>query len=118
MELHTEKCIPCMGNAVPLTSEEIDELIQKIPAWRMEIHNNVPRLVRQFRFPDFAQAMQFAVEVGGMAEEQGHHPAILVEYAKCTVSWWTHRINGLHRNDFIMAAKTDKIRSFTSLHTR
>jgi 4a-hydroxytetrahydrobiopterin dehydratase len=109
MELQKEKCIPCMGNATPLTPEEIEELARNIPAWRVEAHHSIPRLVRQFRYPDFSQAMRFAIEVGNLAEEQGHHPAMLIEYGRVTISWWTHSINGLHRNDFIMAAKTDNI---------
>ena len=66
-------------------------------------------LERVFQFPDFAQALAFTNRVGALAEEEGHHPALLTEWGKVTVAWWTHAIGGLHRNDFIMAAKTDQI---------
>ena len=58
---------------------------------------------------DFAEALEFTNDVGAIAEEEGHHPAILTEWGRVTVTWWTHKIRGLHRNDFIMAAKTDQI---------
>ena len=64
---------------------------------------------RVFTFDDFAQALRFTDEVGAVAEEEGHHPALLTEWGRTTVSWWTHKIKGLHRNDFIMAAKTDEL---------
>ncbi len=105
------KCVPCMRGAKPLSEEEIRGLIKDIPAWRVDVIHNIPRLVRQFKFPDFNLAMQFAIRVGEIAEMEEHHPALLVEYGKVTVSWWTHRIDGLHLNDFIMAAKTDKLYS-------
>ena len=65
------------------------------------------QLERVFTFSDFAQALAFTNKVGALAEEAGHHPAILTEWGKVTVTWWTHKIGGLHRNDFIMAARTD-----------
>lgn len=110
-ELTNQKCIPCMRSAEPLSEDEIKGLIVETPAWRVDVIYNIPRLVRQFRLPDFKLAMQFANRVGEIAEMEGHHPALLVEYGKVTVSWWTHRIDGLHRNDFIMAAKTDALYS-------
>jgi 4a-hydroxytetrahydrobiopterin dehydratase len=67
------------------------------------------RLERSYKFPDFKTALEFTNRVGEAAEEQGHHPALLTEYGKVTVTWWTHAISGLHKNDFIMAAKTDEI---------
>ena len=66
-----------------------------------------------FRFSNFAEALTFTDKVGELAETEGHHPAILTEWGRVTVTWWTHKIRGLHRNDFIMAAKTDQI--YTSL---
>lgn len=67
-------------------------------------------LRRVYKFRDFAQALSFTNKVGALAEAQGHHPALLTEWGKVTVMWWTHKIGGLHKNDFIMAAKTDKLK--------
>ena len=75
----------------------------------MEDHGGVPRLVRTFRVRTFADALALTQRVGELAESEGHHPAILTEWGKVTVSWWTHAIRGLHRNDFLMAAKTDEL---------
>ena len=73
--------------------------------------DGIKRLERVFKFPDFAQALAFTDKVGELAEAEGHHPAILTEWGKVTVTWWTHKVKGLHRNDFIMAAKTDPLYS-------
>jgi 4a-hydroxytetrahydrobiopterin dehydratase len=69
----------------------------------------IKSLERAFKFGDFAQALAFTNKVGEQAEEEGHHPALLTEWGKVTVSWWTHKIGGLHQNDFIMAARTDEL---------
>jgi 4a-hydroxytetrahydrobiopterin dehydratase len=71
--------------------------------------DGVKRLRRSFAFEDFAQALAFATRVGAAAEQEGHHPALLIEWGRVTVDWWTHAIGGLHRNDFVMAAKTDEL---------
>jgi 4a-hydroxytetrahydrobiopterin dehydratase len=80
-----------------------------IPDWEWQEHVGVPRLVRTFRVPNFREALLFTQRVGELAEAEGHHPALLTEWGKVTVSWWTHKIRGLHRNDYIMAAKTDAL---------
>ena len=72
-------------------------------------HQNVPQITKQFNFDNFQQAIKFANQVGGIAELAGHHPAILIEWGKVEVTWWSHEMAGLHRNDFIMASKTDDI---------
>ena len=89
--------------------EEIAELRPHIPGWELVERDSVPHLERAFRFPDFAGALAFTNRVGALAEEEGHHPALLTEWGRVTVTWWTHKIRGLHRNDFIMAAKTDRL---------
>ena len=86
-----------------LTDEEIRSRIGARRGWTF--HNN--QLTREFKFRDFAQALAFTDRVGALAEEEDHHPAILTEWGKVTVAWWTHKIRGLHRNDFVMAAKSD-----------
>jgi 4a-hydroxytetrahydrobiopterin dehydratase len=106
-ELEKGKCVPCHGGVDPATDEQIRQWMPQVPDWRIEEPGGVKRLVRTYSFPDFVQALAFTNEVGGIAEEEGHHPAILTEWGKATVSWWTHAIGGLHMNDFIMAAKTD-----------
>ncbi|MGH9933946.1 MAG: 4a-hydroxytetrahydrobiopterin dehydratase, partial [Nitrososphaerales archaeon] len=71
--------------------------------------DGIKRLERVFKFDNFAKSLEFAIKVGELAEAEGHHPALLVEWGRVTVQWWTHKIKGMHRNDFIMAAKTDKL---------
>ena len=71
--------------------------------------DGIPRLERTFKLPNFAAALELTNKVGELAESEGHHPAILTEWGRVTVTWWTHKIRGLHRNDVIMAAKTDEI---------
>ena len=85
------------------------ELRQEVPAWAVVEREGVPRLERTFSFRNFAEALRFTNRVGELAEEEGHHPALLTEWGKVTVGWWTHKIRGLHRNDFVMAAKTDRL---------
>jgi 4a-hydroxytetrahydrobiopterin dehydratase len=84
-------------------------LLPQIPGWTVETKDEIPRLVRAFKFPDISSALAFSNRVGDIAEDEQHQPAILTEWGGVTVSWWTHKIRGLHRNDFIMAAKTDEV---------
>ena len=107
--LNDQKCEVCRAGAPPLTDEEIDRLKTQIPDWKIEQFNDCKRLVRLFKFNDFAEALEFANKVGRIAEAEGHHPKIVIRWGAAKVSWWTNKINGLHLNDFIMAAKTDKI---------
>jgi 4a-hydroxytetrahydrobiopterin dehydratase len=81
----------------------------QIPDWQVVERDGIPRLERVFKFPNFAAALAFTDRVGALAEAEGHHPALLTEWGRVTVTWWTHKIGGLHRNDFIMAAKTDRL---------
>lgn len=104
-----ERCVACRKDAPHVTEAEIAELKPQIPAWSIIERDNILRLERAYRFKDFAQALAFTNKLGALAEDEGHHPAILTEYGRVTVTWWTHKIRGLHRNDFIMAAKTDMI---------
>jgi len=109
MPLKQEKCEACRIGAPLATESEIAEWIRQVPLWKIVERDGIRRLERSFDFNDFAGAMAFSVKVGEAAEREGHHPAILTEWGKVTVSWWTHKIGGLHRNDFVMAAKTDAI---------
>ena len=107
MELNQMKCTACRGGEPPLTESEIAELHPQVVEWSVVKREGIERLERVFKFRNFAEALAFTNKVGEIAEEEDHHPAILTEWGRVTVTWWTHKIKGLHRNDFIMAAKTD-----------
>lgn len=109
MSLADKRCVPCEGGVDPATDDEIARLREQVPDWEVREVDGVKRLERRFLFPDFAAAIAFTDRVGEIAEEQGHHPRIVTEWGKVTVTWWTHAIGGLHENDFVMAARTDRI---------
>jgi len=92
-----------------VSEAEIAELRPQIPEWELVELDGIKRLRRGFDFADFAEALEFTRKVGALAESQRHHPALFTEWGRTTVSWWTHKIKGLHRNDFIMAAKSDAL---------
>lgn len=100
-----------------VTEEESHDLMLKVPAWRREFHEGVDKLIREFHFVEFTDAFSFTYKLVNLAEREGHHPAIMTEWGKVTVYWWSHKINGLHRNDFIMAAKTDLLSQTTNRGT-
>ena len=108
-ELSTKKCEACRIGAPQVTEEEIQMLMLQIPNWEVIKLDGINRLRRTFEFPNFIEAIAYTNKVGKISEEEGHHPAILTEWGKVTVTWWTHKIKGLHNNDFIMAAKTDQL---------
>lgn len=108
-QLVDKKCVPCRGDVPPLGAEQIDVYMNQVPGWALIEKEGVPRLQRQFKFDDFAQALAFTLRVGELAEEQDHHPVLITTWGKVTVTWWTHKIKGLHDNDFIMAAKTNHL---------
>jgi len=103
------KCVPCRGGEPTVADGEIAELNLQVPEWKIVEIDHIKRLERVFKFKNFAEALKFTNQIGELAEAEGHHPAILTEWGRVTVTWWTHKIRGLHRNDFIMAAKSDKI---------
>ncbi|PZO12211.1 MAG: 4a-hydroxytetrahydrobiopterin dehydratase [Leptolyngbya foveolarum] len=107
--LASQVCIPCSGSMPPATAEEIAQLLTHLSGWSLIQADGVSQLQKQYRFKTFRQALAFTNAVGEVAESAGHHPALLTEWGKVTVTWWTHAINGLHQNDFVMAAKTDAI---------
>ena len=92
-----------------MSDEEISRLLDQVPAWEVDEVDGVKRLRRVFRFKNFAQALEFTNRVGEIAEAEDHHPTLLTEWGRVTVTWWTHAIKGLHKNDFIMASRTDKL---------
>jgi len=108
-ELARERCVACRRDAPTVSEADIAELAPQIPGWEVIEVDGIRRLERAFSFDDFASALRFANAVAEVAEQEGHHPALLVEWGKVIVTWWTHKIGGLHRNDFVMAAKTDQL---------
>ncbi len=110
-QLKQQKCEACSQNSPPVSKAEIEQLKPQIPDWKIIEHHGELRLERVYQFPDFKTALEFTNRVGDEAEQEGHHPALLTEWGKVTVTWWTHAISGLHKNDFIMAAKTDALKN-------
>ena len=106
--LLSQTCIPCSGKVPPASKTEVAELKPQIPDWDIISVDGVQQLQRVYNFSSFKTALEFTNKVGDLAEAEQHHPALLTEWGKVTVTWWTHALNGLHRNDFIMAAKTDE----------
>lgn len=102
-------CEACRVGAPPVSKEEMPALLREIPEWKLAMEDGVEQLQRRFAFPDFRHAMDFANRVADLAEAEGHHPLLRVEWGAVTVVWWTHKIKALHKNDFIMAAKTDRL---------
>jgi 4a-hydroxytetrahydrobiopterin dehydratase len=106
--LARETCVTCRPDSPRITAAETAALLPEIPQWRIVERDGISRLERVFSFPNFVDALAFTNRIGALAEEAGHHPAITTEWGRVTVGWWTHAIAGLHRNDFVMAAKTDE----------
>ena len=107
VELDKQSCEACRADAPRISDEELKQLMPSIPDWQVIDVDGVKQLQREFKFSDFAEAMAFTNRVGEIAEDENHHPAILTEWGKVTVTWWSHKIKGLHKNDLIMAARTD-----------
>ena len=101
------KCSVCQADDPPMPDEEIQACLEKVPKWQVIEEDRVKKLRRVFHFDDYIATLAFTNAVAQAAEEAGHHPALLTEWGRVTVTWWTHKIHGLHRNDFIMAARTD-----------
>jgi 4a-hydroxytetrahydrobiopterin dehydratase len=108
-ELTNLKCTACRGGDPTLTDAQIADFHPQVPAWQVVERDGIKRLERVFKFDNFVHALAFTNKIGELAEEEGHHPAILTEWGRVTVTWWTHKIKGLHQNDFIMAAKSDRV---------
>ena len=107
--LSQEHCASINSTSKRLDEKEAGQMLNELSGWMLINKDNEPRLEKTFKFDDFQQALDFTVRVGQLANEEDHHPALLTEWGKVTVDWWTHKIKGLHRNDFIMAAKTDHV---------
>ncbi len=101
-------CVPCRGGIPPLESLRIDELMKAVPGWTHK-KDGVDKIERKYKFKNFKKSMEFVNKVAELAEEQDHHPDILIHWNEVTLTFWTHAIKGLHDNDFIMAAKIDEL---------
>jgi 4a-hydroxytetrahydrobiopterin dehydratase len=106
-ELRAKHCVPCRGGIPALTRSEAEAYLAQVPDWSLP--EDAHHIERRFRFDDFAQAMAFVNRVGELAEHEGHHPEICFGWGWAGVRWYTHKIAGLHENDFIMAAKVDRL---------
>jgi 4a-hydroxytetrahydrobiopterin dehydratase len=111
--LADERCVAVTKASKRIVDAVRADLLKQIPDWQIQTRDGIERLERQFRFADFAQALAFTNRIGAIADAQDHHPAILTEWGRVTVGWWTHVVAGLHRNDFVMAAKTDSLYAVT-----
>ncbi len=106
--LSQEHCVSLRGGEPAATDAEISELHPQVPEWQIAERDGIKRLERTFKFRNFSEALNFTNKVGELAEADNHHPALLTEWGRVTVTWSTHAVKGLHRNDFIMAAKTNQ----------
>ncbi|MGY8861350.1 MAG: 4a-hydroxytetrahydrobiopterin dehydratase [Pseudomonadales bacterium] len=111
MDFNKLQCEACRIGAPTVTDEEHTSLMLEIPEWTSILMGDIKQLQRVYKFKNFKLALEFTNLLGEISEAEAHHPAILTEWGKVTVTWWTHTIKGLHRNDFIMAAKTDALLS-------
>lgn len=109
VELSQQSCEACRADAPIISDEDLRALMPKIPDWSVIVVDEIMQLSREYKFRNFEQAMAFSNRVGDIAEAENHHPAILTEWGKVTVTWWSHKIRGLHKNDLIMAARTDEV---------
>ncbi|MEP6894225.1 MAG: 4a-hydroxytetrahydrobiopterin dehydratase [Chloroflexota bacterium] len=103
------KCVACRGGDPKLTDSEIAELQGQVQGWQLKEIDSILRLEKVFKRKNFVEALEFVNKIGSIAEEQDHHPLIVLEWGRVTVQWWTHVVKGLHKNDFIMAAMTDEL---------
>ena len=108
-QLTQEKCVACRRDSPPVTDQELVELQPQVTQWDLITEDGIKKLDRVFRFTDFQQALSFTNVLGELAETEGHHPRLVTEWGRVKVTWWTHKIRNLHRNDFIMAAKSDRL---------
>ena len=108
-DLSKQSCEACRADAPKISDEDLKLMMPNIPDWSVIVIDGVMQLSREFDFNNFAQALAFTNRVGEIADAEDHHPAILTEWGKVTVTWWSHKIRGLHKNDLIMAARTDEV---------
>ncbi len=109
-ELASQTCIPCRGGIPPLDEMKVKLMLDVIPGWK-KIDGSVDKIAKTYKFKDFKESMEFVNKVAEIAEQENHHPDILIHWNEVTLTAWTHAINGLFDNDFIVAAKIDELQS-------
>ena len=107
--LYQMKCVACRADSPPASAGDEAEWLPQLSEWKIVTREGVRQLERTFKFKNFVQALAFTNHVGEIAEAEGHHPDVLTQWGRVVVWWSTHKIKNLHRNDFIMAAKTDQL---------
>lgn len=107
--LAQQKCEACRKDSPTATPAEVAEYLTQTPGWQVTREDNLDKLSKTYFFKDWNEAITFTNQIGELAEAEGHHPAILTEWGRVTVKWWTHKIGGLHKNDFVMAAKSEEL---------
>jgi 4a-hydroxytetrahydrobiopterin dehydratase len=107
--LAQQTCEACRADSPPVSPEEAADYLKQTPGWEIRRDHDINKLSKTYYFKNWNEAIEFTNKVGRLAEEHGHHPAILTEWGRVTVQWWTHKIGGLHKNDFIMAARNEEL---------
>ena len=107
-DLASNTCEACRIDAPTVSNNEASMLVKEIEGWDL-INDGIKKLKKEFSFSNYSDSVDFSNKVADMADKEDHHPQIILEWGKVTVIWWSHKIKGLHKNDFICAAKTNKI---------
>jgi 4a-hydroxytetrahydrobiopterin dehydratase len=107
--LAERRCEPCRADSTAVSADERADLLAELPGWEIQPEAGVPVLKKAFKFTNFVKALAFANGVGDLAEAEDHHPRLIVEWGRVEVAWWTHSIGGLHQNDFILAARCERL---------
>lgn len=108
-DLHQQYCEACDGSTLAMLVDDISHHLLMLDDWSVTEQEGVAQLYKSYSFADFVSALAFTNELGALSERYDHHPAILLEWGRVSVRWWSHSLRGLHKNDFIMAAKTDRL---------
>lgn len=111
MDLENESCEACKAEGPAVSVAQLDEFLAHYSHWQVDANSTVRILQRSYKFDDFKQALDFTANVGQLAETHQHHPEIILSWGQVVVRWWTHKIDDLHRNDLILAAKTETLYS-------
>ncbi len=113
-DLSTKKCLPCEIGTPPMSPKQASDMLKQVPSWFIignEQSSSLNKITKDFKFPNFKEALKFVNKVSDIAEEEGHHPDICFTWGKVNISLMTHNANGLTENDFILASKIDKIKT-------
>ncbi len=107
--LSKRHCEACRVGSLPVTDSDLKIFSENFKEWELFNENGIRKIIKQFKFPNFEEALNFTIKMGKLSEKEGHHPLLTLEWGKVSVVWWTHKIKDLHMNDFIMASKTDEL---------